>query len=200
MRAQKPRGSDLRTGQARFTANSARSSDPQWNSTARSASGHVKSYLRAGPAARRRDTVTRYLLDVNVLIALIDPAHVQHDRAHEWFGAVGNHAWATCPLTQNGVLRIVGSSRYPSSPGSPGAVAEILSVVIALGGHEFWRDGVSLLDAGLVDGARLLDSAQVTDSYLLALAAAHGGKLATFDRRLVADAVRGGAQALHLIP
>ena len=26
-----------------------------------------------------------YLLDVNVLIALIDPTHVSHDAAHHWF-------------------------------------------------------------------------------------------------------------------
>ncbi len=143
--------------------------------------------------------MTPYLLDVNVLIALIDPAHVQHDRAHDWFAAAGHRAWATCPLTQNGVLRIVGSARYPNSPGSPAAVAPILSVLLALDGHEFWPDSVTLLDPVLVDTARLLDSAQVTDSYLLALASAHGGTFATFDRRLVADAVRNGAQALHLI-
>ncbi len=67
--------------------------------------------------------MTRFLLDINVLIALIDPAHVQHDRAHEWFAKSGR-AWATCPLTENGVLRIVGSARYPNSPGAPAAVAE----------------------------------------------------------------------------
>ena len=51
----------------------------------------------------------RFLLDINVLIALIDPAHVQHDRAHRWFAGRGQKAWATCPLTENGVLRIVGN-------------------------------------------------------------------------------------------
>ncbi|HYK37674.1 MAG TPA: hypothetical protein VEV40_17080, partial [Alloacidobacterium sp.] len=66
--------------------------------------------------------MTRFLLDINVLIALIDPAHVQHDRAHEWFASKGQKAWATCPLTENGVLRIVGHPRYPNSPGSPAAV------------------------------------------------------------------------------
>jgi toxin-antitoxin system PIN domain toxin len=143
--------------------------------------------------------VIRYLLDVNVLIALIDPAHVQHDRAHDWFAATGRQAWATSPHTQNGVLRIVGSARYPNSPGNPAAVAPVLSALLALDGHEFWPDSVSLLDPALADSARLLDSTQVTDSYLLALASAHGGQFATFDRRLVADAVRNGASALHLI-
>lgn len=142
----------------------------------------------------------QYLLDVNVLIALIDPAHVQHDRAHVWFGRSGKKAWATCPLTENGVLRIVGHPRYPNSPGTPAAVAELMAGMLALPGHEFWPDNVTLLDSQRIHGARLLDSAQVTDSYLLALAVAHGGQLATFDRNLIPDAVVNGMQSLHLIP
>ncbi|HTX76652.1 MAG TPA: TA system VapC family ribonuclease toxin [Terracidiphilus sp.] len=143
--------------------------------------------------------MTRYLLDVNVLIALIDPAHVQHDRAHAWFAARGRRAWATCPITENGVLRIVGNSRYPSSPGTPAAVAELMAVFLSLGGHEFWPDDVTLFDAARIDASRLLESAQITASYLLALACSHGGKLATFDRHPVADAVTGGAGAIHRI-
>jgi toxin-antitoxin system PIN domain toxin len=143
--------------------------------------------------------VTAFLLDINVLIALIDPAHVQHDRAHAWFAATAKEAWATCPLTENGVLRIVGHARYPNSPGTPAAVAEVMTGLRALSGHEFWPDDLTLFDGRYVDTARLLDSAQVTDSYLLALAALHNGRLATFDRRLVAGAVVQGADALHLI-
>lgn len=140
-----------------------------------------------------------YLLDVNVLIALIDPVHVQHDTAHEWFAAHGQQAWATCPLTENGVLRIVGHPRYPNSPGTPAAVAQLMSGLCALPGHVFWPDDISLLDARKLDMDHLLSSGQVTDSYLLALACAHGGQLATFDRRLVRDAVRDSAQGLCLI-
>ncbi len=140
-----------------------------------------------------------YLLDVNMLIALIDPAHVQHDAAHDWFAKLGKKSWATCPLTENGVVRIVGNIRYPNSPGTPAAVAQLMTGLCALPGHVFWPDSISLLDDKKIDASRILSSAQVTDSYLLALAVAHGGKLATFDRRLVVDAVRGGAKALHLI-
>lgn len=143
--------------------------------------------------------MTWFLLDINVLIALIDPAHVQHDRAHAWFRSKGQKAWATCPLTENGVLRIVGHPRYPNSPGSPAAVAELLVAFRKLPGHAFWPDDVSLIDREHVDPARLLDSAHVTDSYLLALARVHDGQLATFDQRLVTDAVMKGPQALHLI-
>jgi hypothetical protein len=144
--------------------------------------------------------VTRYLLDVNVLIALIDPTHVQHDRAHVWFAAAGRNAWATCPITSNGVVRIVGNARYPNSPGNPSLVAETVEVLCGLGGHEFWPDDVSIFDKSRFDTDRFLDSAQITDSYLLALARAHGGKLATFDRHMITDAVAGGTKALYLIP
>lgn len=143
--------------------------------------------------------MNRFLLDVNVLIALVDPTHVQHDRAHEWFARKGKRAWATCPLVENGVLRILGSSRYPNSPGTPAAVAEMVSILLGLEGHAFWSHDVTLFDGKRVDTTRLLDSAQITDSYLLALARAHGGQLATFDRHLVTDAVVGGAKAFYLI-
>ena len=143
--------------------------------------------------------MTAFLLDVNVLIALIDPTHVQHDAAHDWFEVQGHKAWATCALTENGVLRIVGHARYPNSPGTSAAVAPLMAGLRALAGHVFWPDDISLLDAARIDATRLLSSAQVTDSYLLALARAHGGHLATFDRRLVTTAVVGGAKCLHLI-
>lgn len=141
----------------------------------------------------------RYLLDVNVLIALIDPAHIYHDAAHEWFASMGSKSWATCPITENGVLRIVGHSRYPNSPGAPVAVIKSLTGLIKLSGHEFWPDNISLLDIKRVNTKRLLSSEQLTDTYLLALASSRGGQLATFDRRIVADAVTGGKQAIHLI-
>lgn len=140
-----------------------------------------------------------FLLDVNVLIALIDPAHVGHDAAHRWFAADGRVAWATCPLTENGVIRIVGHPKYPNTPGSTATVAGIVKQLRTLPGHVFWPDDISLVDAGHIDPEQVLTSAQVTDTYLLALAATHGGKLATFDRRLSVKAVKGGKAALHII-
>lgn len=140
-----------------------------------------------------------FLLDVNVIIALIDPTHVGHDAAHRWFEQEGQNAWATCPLTENGVIRIVGNPRYPNSPGSPAAVASVLRRLCAMPGHAFWPDDISLLDASNIDSADILTSGQVTDSYLLALAVSHHGQLATFDRRLSVKAVRGGKQALRIL-
>jgi len=140
-----------------------------------------------------------FLLDVNVLIALIDPAHVGHDAAHEWFEFEGGKNWATCPITQNGVVRIVGNPRYPNTPGSPAEAAAIVRKLCALEGHIFWPDDVDLFGGSPLDPAEIRTPGQVTDSYLLALAIARKGKLATFDRKLSVRAVRGGRSALHLI-
>jgi toxin-antitoxin system PIN domain toxin len=140
-----------------------------------------------------------FLLDVNVLISLIDGLHVHHDPAHRWFHAIGRKQWATCPFTENAVLRIVGSPAYFNSPGTPAVVSEILTALCALPGHVFWHDDLSLMDCPVVDPSRFLHSAQLSDTYLLALAVTHGGQLATFDRRLVVNAVRDGANGLHVI-
>ncbi len=134
-----------------------------------------------------------------MLIALIDPAHVHHDAAHQWFAAEGQAAWATCPITENGVLRIVGNARYPGGASSPAAAAGVLRTMTALPGHAFWPDHISLLDHDSIHRERLLAAGQVTDSYLLALAFANGGQLATFDRRLIVDAVQGGLRGLRVI-
>lgn len=143
--------------------------------------------------------MSRFLLDVNVVIALIDRDHVHHETAQDWFGTVGHRAWATCPIVQNGVVRIIGSARYPGGMGPPARIVALMSRFCALPAHEFWADDISLLDAEHVLADRLLDAGQVTDTYLLALAVKRGGKLATFDRRLVADAVPGGRKHLELI-
>ncbi len=143
--------------------------------------------------------MTRYLLDVNVLIALVDTAHVQHEEAHTWFNRVGCHAFATCPMTENGLLRIVGNPRYPNSPGPPSVVKASLMTIRALPGHAFWPDSISLADGTFIDGARLATHAQLTDTYLLALASACKGQLATLDKKLATDAVVRGKAALTLI-
>lgn len=138
-----------------------------------------------------------YLLDVNVLIALIDPLHVHHERAHRWFGDEGGADWMSCPTTQNGVIRIVGNARYPNTQ-APRMVLESLESLLAAGRHRFVADAVSLLDP-LVDRARMLSAAQVTDTYLLCLAASAGARLATFDRRVVTSAVPEGSRIAYQI-
>ena len=143
--------------------------------------------------------MTTFLLDVNVLIALVDSAHVQHDDAHAWFSRVGKRNFATCPITENGLLRIVGHPKYPNSPGPPSAVANLLTAFRELPGHHFWPDNISVADSTHVEVGLLSNHSRVTDSYLLALARAYEGRLATMDRKLAPDAVPDGAASLELI-
>jgi uncharacterized protein len=58
-----------------------------------------------------------YLLDINVLISLTDPMHVHHELAHQWFAEIGRRSWATCPITENGFIRIT-SHQLPMCFGS----------------------------------------------------------------------------------
>jgi len=142
--------------------------------------------------------VTRHLLDVNVVIAIIDPLHVHHERAHRWFTARGTDPWHTSPTVQNGVVRVVSHAKYPNSQPTPIVVASLKSLV-SHPGHEFVPDAVSLLD-GSIRADRLLSSGQVTDTYLLYLASSRGAQLATFDTRLVTSAIPDGDVSLFHIP
>jgi toxin-antitoxin system PIN domain toxin len=138
-----------------------------------------------------------YLLDLNVLLALTDPMHLHHEAAHRWFGAAGRAAWATCPLTENGFVRVASHPSYPNRPGDGPVVLGLLRQLCAVAGHHFWADQVSLREL-LQPGAAFTHS-QIIDLYLLGLAVAYGGKLATFDQRIAAGAVRGGRGALELL-
>jgi toxin-antitoxin system PIN domain toxin len=139
----------------------------------------------------------RALLDVNVLIALLDAAHIHHREATRWLAANLASGWASTPITQNGCIRVMSQSAY-RSPLPAAQVAQRLAAAAAQPPHAFWPDSVSLLEAGRVDWSRLLGHRQVTDAYLLALAVAQGGRFVTLDRRIDA-AVVPGAEAERLV-
>lgn len=137
------------------------------------------------------------LLDVNVLLALFDPEHEHHAEAFRWWGDNRADGWASCPLTQNGFVRVISNPRYTR----PLPLVDAVSLVraqIAQRGHVFWSDDISLLDANLFDHRHLRGPRQITDAYLLALAMKNGGRLITFDRGLARDMVRGAEKA-HVV-
>jgi toxin-antitoxin system PIN domain toxin len=139
----------------------------------------------------------RALLDVNVLIALLDAAHVHHRKARFWLEANIETGWASCPITQNGCLRILSQPAYPGAQ-PPAVIAALLAAAAATPWHAFWPDDLSLLEAGAVDWRHVLGSRQLTDAYLLALAVRHGGRLVTLDRS-VPLVVAAGAEPEHLV-
>ena len=137
------------------------------------------------------------LLDVNILIALLDGGHLHHATAMTWLAAHHAHGWASCPLTQNGCLRILSLPSYPNT--QPVAqVALRLAQATADPTHQFWPDDLSLLTPGALAWDRVLSSRQITDLYLLALAVRHGGRLVTLDRGIPLAAVPG-AEPHHLV-
>ena len=138
----------------------------------------------------------RALLDVNVLIALLDAAHIHHQRASQWLEQSLHHGWASCPLTQNGCLRIMAQPAYPQAL-PLAAVAQRLGQAAATPAHLFIADDYSLLDADSLHWPQLLGHRQVTAAYLLGLAVRQGCRLVSFDARVILAAVRG-AKAEHL--
>ena len=144
--------------------------------------------------------MSRALLDVNVLVALHDPAHPNHEDAHRWFGRNRKRGWATCPITVNGCVRVLSNPAYPTVAATPAEAASRLRILCAGPDHEFWSDSVSLLDESLFRLQAIMGYRQITDIYLLGLAVRHSGKLATFDRSIPLKAVVGASGArLELI-
>ncbi len=132
----------------------------------------------------------RSLLDVNVLLALLDELHQQHDTAMQWLTENIGSGWASCPITQNGFARIVSQPRYPR----PVPIARALSLLAdaaATKYHEFWPDDLTLLDSERVAPLRIHGPKQLTDVYLLALAVKHDGQFVTFDGSIPMSAARG---------
>jgi uncharacterized protein len=139
----------------------------------------------------------RALFDVNMLLALFDPGHIHHGQAQSWFKAHHADGWATCPLTQNGFVRIISKPGYQRSIALMTAIS-LLGAQLSLPGHEYWPDDISITDGQLFDRRYILGPNQITDVYLLALAVKNGGRLVTFDRGLPLKAVRA-AEACHLV-
>ena len=135
------------------------------------------------------------LLDVNVLVALFNPVHVHHELAHDWFADNRASGWATCPLTENGFLRIFGNpARGDQMMPIPDLIAR-LRKFCASGHHQFWRDAASLVDESLFDFSLIRGHRQLTDVYLLGLAVRRGGRFVTFDQRIPLGAVKGATPA-----
>jgi uncharacterized protein len=140
-----------------------------------------------------------FLLDVNVLIARVDPRHEHHERVLRWERCHPDAPLITCPLTENGFLRIYGHPGYPGGPGSPSEALVELKCLRALPVHRFVEDSISLAEADLFLSLKGMSPKQLSDLYLLGLAVRNGVSFATIDSKVQAKLVRGGGRALHVI-
>ena len=139
----------------------------------------------------------RALLDVNILIALNDEGHIHHLTASRWLAQHMHLGWASCPLTQNGMLRIMSQASYKNVQ-ELSVLFEKLRNETSQPNHVFWPADISLLDQAFIDADKLLSPRQLTDAYLLALAVKNQGCLVTLDQG-IAPAWATQAQARHLI-
>jgi toxin-antitoxin system PIN domain toxin len=131
------------------------------------------------------------LLDVSFLVALFSPRHIHHEVAHSWFADRG---WATCSVTVSGAIRVLSNAATGLIAARPDEAARRLRLLCAHEQHEFWSDSVSLLDTKRFDLQFLTGRRQVTDVYLLGLAAKHRGSLVTFDSTIPLRAVKGATE------
>jgi toxin-antitoxin system PIN domain toxin len=138
------------------------------------------------------------LLDVNALIALLWPAHAQHGAALGWFQRRGRLGWATCPHTEIGFVRIASNPAFSRDAVSPGEAAALLRANTSLSRHVFWPEEDPPSGGLAAFGPALQGHQQVTDAYLLLLAAKKEGRLATFDRGLSSFVGPDLASAAHL--
>jgi len=138
------------------------------------------------------------LLDVNALIALVDSDHVGHEAVQKWFMKRHRAGWATCPVTENGMVRVLSQPAYPSGQRTPAEVVQVLNVLKTAfeSSYEFWADDLSIADDSLFDSTLIAGTHQVSDVYLLGLAARHKGTMVSFDRSLAWHAVVGASERL----
>ena len=133
------------------------------------------------------------LLDVNVLVALFDPAHLHHEAAHVWFGRNRSRRWATCPVTENALVRVLSNPSYPGRRTTIEDATARLRVFCSDRLHVFWADSVSIRDTGGFRWNHVQGPRQLTDIYLLALSVSNEGRLATFDSTISLRAVQSAA-------
>lgn len=132
----------------------------------------------------------RNLLDINLLISLIDSDHVFHEKAHKWWAKHSREGWASCPITENGMVRVMSNPSYSKKVVFPPSdLISRLRRFTANTNHQFWGADLSLLDSKIFNVTRIHRSKQITDLYLLSLAVCHQGRLVTFDTNIDCAAV-----------
>ena len=130
--------------------------------------------------------MTAHLLDVNVLVALMWPAHDGHERAQNWFARHSRTGWATCPFTQAGCVRILSNPSFSSDAVTPQEALKLLRSNLDHPSHLFWPDDLTFAEAVEPMERQLMGHQQVSDAYLLGLAIRRKARLATLDRSVPA--------------
>jgi len=106
--------------------------------------------------------------------------------------------WATCLLTELGFVRLSSNATVVNVRQSPAEAIELLRRLTADERH-LYCDILPTLASVRTTFKPLLGHQQVTDAYLVAVAAANDATLLTLDQRLVSTVV-GGDRVEALLP
>lgn len=120
-----------------------------------------------------------------MLVALAWPNHTHHEQARTWFARNHREGWATTPFTEAGFVRVSSNRAAIAAATTPQIALTLLAELTALAGHHFWADEVERVVGRGIPTQLITTHRDVTDAHLLALAGQHGGRLVTFDARIV---------------
>ncbi len=143
--------------------------------------------------------MTGFLLDVNVLIALVRETHIGHAKVKPWFDGTGRKHWATCPVTESGFVRVASNRQLSIHPVDVSEALDMLTIMVRAPGHHFWPADIAFPEAVEPFKERLVGHRQVTDAYLLGLAIKNKGRLVTLDRGIEALAGSEFAQYVTML-
>jgi toxin-antitoxin system PIN domain toxin len=139
------------------------------------------------------------LLDVNLLFVLHQQLHPEHSLVSQWFKHGAVKRFATCPITQSGMIRLLVQEIAGLDVFNRDEARAALRSFVARPGHEYWPDKPDFLDATKAISIRMQGHRQTTDAYLLGLAIHNKGKLATLDRGILHLAGKEFAAHVELI-
>lgn len=141
-----------------------------------------------------------WLLDVNVLVARFWEPHVFHERVRKWFNSHQHEGWATCPITQLGLVRTLSNPAFDEHAPRPTEALHWLAQTLKDNPHHhFWPDSLPAFAACSDTTGALQGFRQLTDAYLLGLAMQHKAKFITLDKRILAIAPEQSQVRRHLV-
>jgi hypothetical protein len=131
--------------------------------------------------------VSLWLLDVNVLVARFWEPHVFHQKVRSWMADHKREGWASCPITQAGLVRTISNPGFSPEVPSPAEAMHWLAETLHRDpSHHFWADDLPVAAACHKSESKLSGFRQIADAYLLGLAIHNKGRLLTLDRRMLA--------------
>lgn len=143
--------------------------------------------------------MSRQLPDVNVLLALVWPKHEAHQAAHAWFARAGQTSWATNPITQLGLVRLLTNPAVTQGAVNAAVAVGMMQQLTQHAAHQFWPLDKPVAAELEPMCARVRGHQQWTDALLLQQAIAHRAVLVSFDKGIQSLVTVENKKYLHIL-